>query len=59
MRLEKEEVDRAKCFERSKIVELLINKKDDNWTKWGYEKQILQIIAKTKLKRGMKSGRMK
>ena len=45
LQLEKEEVDQVKWVEISELTELLIKKKNINWTKWGYEKNILQKIS--------------
>lgn len=45
LQLEEEEVDQVKWVDLLKIRELIVEKKDDNWTKWGYERELLKELV--------------
>lgn len=49
LKLEKEEVDQVKWFDRHQLEELLVKKVSNNWTLWGYQKDLLQKLATEKI----------
>lgn len=46
LHLEKEEVDQVKWFEINELLEVLVNKKSENWSKFGYEEELLTELQK-------------
>lgn len=44
LKLEKEEVDEVKWFGIRELIELLIEQKDNNWSLWEYQKELLEKL---------------
>ena len=46
LHLETEEVDQVKWFEIKELLEVIVNKKSENWSKFGYEEELLTELQK-------------